>query len=98
MLRASLEILRLIFIIVILSVLFGSGVLWIYHLLDMTVDRLGYFMISTADLILIFILYRNRFQFHGFYKGKDRRKLSGSAYYFLLATALIILLAVPFFN
>lgn len=98
MLRPFLEILRIILIILILGTLFGSGVIWIYHLLDMTVGRTGYFLITIADLIFIFILYRNKFQFHGFYKGQGRQKLSAGANYFLMAAASIILLAVPFFN
>ncbi|HLR51911.1 MAG TPA: hypothetical protein VK072_03450 [Candidatus Avamphibacillus sp.] len=85
--RTLLELLRIIFIFGLLG-----GVSWamienIYTVNEATESYswLG----AIAILILLFVLYRNKFQFSGWYKGKDKNKLSKN-----VSSSLIIISAV----
>ncbi|KGR79845.1 hypothetical protein [Ureibacillus manganicus] len=82
--KTFLELLRILFI---LGILFALG--WviignIYALNDVTESYswLG----AIAILLLIFVLYRNKLQFSGWYKGKGMVKLPK----FVTATLIII--------
>ncbi|MBY7144843.1 hypothetical protein KFZ56_17630 [Virgibacillus sp. NKC19-3] len=50
---------------------------------------------ALAILIFLFVLYRNKWQFTGWYKGKDKRKLSKQVSITLIAIS-IILVILPF--
>jgi hypothetical protein len=50
---------------------------------------------SIAILLIFFILYRNKLQFSGWYKGKGREKLPKS-FSFILILASILLIMSPF--
>ncbi|MFK8794646.1 hypothetical protein [Planococcus plakortidis] len=50
---------------------------------------------GVAVLVLIFVLYRNKLQFSGWYRGKERRKLRPSVS-IPLASASVLLMILPF--
>lgn len=47
--------------------------------------------------ILLFVLYRNRWQFSGWYKGKGREKLPKNVTNVLVLGACLLLILMPFF-
>ena len=86
---AFLEFIRVVFIL-----LFGTGLLlsleiWIYRLLDVDLfgNPLGW-IIVLANFIIIFVVYRNKLQFKGWFKSSKIDKLSK------LTTRILIWLAV----
>lgn len=92
--KACLEILRIIFIIVLLGALLSSGLVKIYSALNVEKYRwLGFISIY----LLIFVLYRNKLQFRGWYKSKNNKKLSKTLTTLLLViSALLISIPILF--
>lgn len=65
---------------IVLIILFGGFMVLtilkgIYHLLGFTLDFRGMFLCFIGMLAILFILYRNKWQFHGFYNGKSKARL-----------------------
>lgn len=46
---------------------------------------------STWDLFSLFVLYRNKLQFSGWYKGKGRERLSKAATIILMCSSIFML-------
>ncbi|UJL47357.1 hypothetical protein KFZ58_05550 [Virgibacillus sp. NKC19-16] len=92
MLRVLLELLRIIFIFLLLG-----GLLWIlignFYQFD-DVENYQWFPV-VGIYILLFVLYRNRLQFSGWYVGKGRMKLSAKVSKMLIGIA-VLFLVVPF--
>ncbi|MBK5499958.1 hypothetical protein [Peribacillus sp. TH14] len=77
MFRVILELLRIVAIIFILGSLTGALVNLIYAGMEINVDNTtGGWFVGVAILIILFVFYRNRLRFSGFYKGKGKEKLS----------------------
>ncbi|RLQ94242.1 hypothetical protein [Falsibacillus albus] len=96
MTRAFLELLRIIAIIII----FGGGSLILisklYEFLGVSLAAPeGGWLLESAILICIFVLYRNRLQFSGFYRRKEHKKLSGKLSLALLLITLLLFVAAP---
>jgi hypothetical protein len=72
--RALLELVRVILVLII-----GNAILWflegnVYVALDVNIESNLYLALtSTANLLIIFILYRNKLQFSGWYRGNKNR-------------------------
>ncbi|MCM3357774.1 MAG: hypothetical protein ABS939_23710 [Psychrobacillus sp.] len=91
-LRMLLEILRIIFIFAILGVILSGLLNEIYTKFEAgTYSWLG----SVAILLLLFVLYRNKLQFSGWYKGEGRKKLPNSVTY-AIATVSVFMIVSPF--
>lgn len=91
-LRMSLEILRILFIFAILGAILGGFLNAIYSSFEVgTYSWLG----GVAILLLLFVLYRNKLQFSGWYKGEGKKKLPNSVTY-VISTASVFLLVAPF--
>ncbi|WP_230130167.1 hypothetical protein [Bacillus sp. CECT 9360] len=76
MFRVILELIRIILLFFILGSLMGALAKFIYAGLGINVDNTnGGWLAGLAIIILVFILYRNKLQFSGFYKGEGREKL-----------------------
>lgn len=91
--KTFLELLRILFI---LGMLFALG--WviignIYTIYDATESYSWHGAI--AILLLIFVLYRNKLQFSGWYKGKGMAKLPKSVTVSLILSS-ILLIILPF--
>lgn len=91
--RPLLELLRLIIIFVLLG-----GVGWmvirnIYTVNEATADYMWFGV--TAILLLLFVLYRNKLQFSGWYKGKNKEKLP-KAVSLTLTLLSLLLFITPF--
>ena len=91
--RILAELLRILIIFVLLGAL-GWGILVDIY----TVKGVGssYRWIGAlAVVLLLFVLYRNKLQFSGWYKGKGRKKLSKNVTTTLISTS-VVLIILPF--
>nr|WP_256522315.1 hypothetical protein [Halobacillus sp. A5] len=84
---------RIIFIFVLLGGLGWAIIGNIYTINEPTetYSWLG----ALAILVLYFVLYRNKLQFSGWYKGKGRKKLPKTVSITLIFTSIILIIA-PF--
>lgn len=91
--RTLLELLRIIFLLGLLGALGWLIIGNIYRFNEATESYswLG----AIAILILIFVLYRNKLQFSGWYKGEGRVKLPKSITVTLISSS-ILLIILPF--
>lgn len=92
-LRTILELLRIVIIIVIFGALGGVVLGNLYTINDHT-EQYSWLGVI-AILLLVFVLYRNKLQFSGWYKGKGRVRLPRMVSYILVLSA-IILIILPF--
>lgn len=83
-----LELLRIITIMVIIGGLGWIPIAGIYTV-DEKIESYSW-LGGLAILLLLFILYRNKLQFSGWYKGKDKTKLPKSVTYILTSVSLLL--------
>ncbi|ALC83012.1 MULTISPECIES: hypothetical protein [Bacillus] len=99
MLRVILELFRIVAIIFILGSLMGALVNLIYASMEINVDNpTGGWFVGVAILLLLFVLYRNRLQFSGFYKSKGKEKLSNKISIFLICFSMLLITIAPLFR
>jgi hypothetical protein len=99
MFRVILELLRIVAIIFILGSLMGALVNLIYAGMEINVDNTtGGWFVGVAILIILFVFYRNRLQFSGFYKGKGKEKLSNKISIFLICFSMLMVTIAPLFR
>ena len=99
MFRVLLELIRITAIFLILGSLMGALMKLIYASLGINVDNTnGGWIVGLSILILIFVLYRNRLQFSGFYKGEQRLKLPKTVSVFLVSCSVLMLILAPLFH
>ncbi|OZU87137.1 hypothetical protein CIL03_18300 [Virgibacillus indicus] len=92
--RVFLELFR---IILILAVLGGLGWFILSQVYSNNLAAEDYQWLGAVGIYLIlFVFYRNKLQFTGWYKGKGRTKLSMKVS-LLMFIAAIVLIAAPFF-
>lgn len=92
--RTILELIRIIFLFAIVGAILGNFVQSIYSEFDTDTDRYGW-MVFVAIFFLIFVLYRNKLQFSGWYKGKGREKLPKIVTKILIFSSISLLLLPP---
>ena len=99
MFRVFLELIRITAIFLILGSLMGALVKLIYASMGINVDQTnGGLIVGVSILLLIFVLYRNRLQFSGFYKGEKRIKLPKIVSVFLVSCSVLMLIVAPLFR
>ena len=92
--RIILEILRAMFIMIILLAIFGSLLKDLYLSIGNGAEK--YISISyIAIFFIIFVLYRNKFQFSGWYEGKGQEKLPEKVTQLLIISSVILILLPP---
>lgn len=91
--RTILELIRVILLLGLLGALGWLIVGNVYKINEVT-EAYSWFG-AIAILILIFVLYRNKLQFSGFYKGEGRTKLSKTVTMTLVLSS-VLLFAMPF--
>ncbi|QFK72392.1 hypothetical protein F7984_14650 [Pradoshia sp. D12] len=97
--RIILELLRITVIYFILGAILGGFVKLVYSGLGIDVDNTtGGWIIGFAIIIFLFVLYRNKLQFSGFYKGEGMVKLPRKVSIFLISCVVIMLIIAPFFS
>ena len=93
--RTILELIRIIVIFAFFGAL-GSAVI------ENTYSRLeveeNYYSLGTiAFFLLLFVLYRNKWQFSGWYKGTGKKKLAKGVTWMILAVSVVLVL-IPFLS
>lgn len=91
--RITLELLRIIVILGLLGAL-GWVVIKNIYIINETTKNYSWFG-ALAVLILLFVLYRNKLQFSGWYKGTGRKKLPKKVSVMLISLS-VILVITPF--
>ncbi|WP_150915865.1 hypothetical protein [Robertmurraya sp. DFI.2.37] len=91
--KSLLEIIRIIFIMAFLGTLLGLVLSSFYSSFNIETEKYGWIG-GVSILIVIFILYRNKLQFSGWYKSKNNKKLSKSSFT-LLSIFSILLVLLP---
>ncbi|WP_391122320.1 hypothetical protein [Psychrobacillus sp. L3] len=96
MFRVFFELIRIIAIFLILGSIMDVLMKFVYTSLGINVDNTnGAGIVGMSILILIFVLYRNRLQFSGFYKGKKRLKFPKTVSIFLISCSVLMLIFAP---
>lgn len=94
--RFFLEIIRIVVLLIVVGGFLGWVENNIYLSLGMNIDNSPYmWLISIANLLFLFVLYRNRWQFSGWYKGQQNRKLPKKATFLLLSFSCLLLVITP---
>lgn len=91
--KVLLELIRIVFLFVFIGGIISSFINYVYSKLG-TIDTYGW-MGLMAILILLFVLYRNKYQFSGWYTGKGREKLSQKVSNVLISISIILMLLPP---
>jgi len=89
--RVLLELIRIIFICAIVGGALGYFFENVYIEIGIDTEKYGW-LAFIAILILIFVLYRNKLQFSGWYKGKGRKKLPKIVSQVLIFSSISLLL------
>lgn len=92
--RVLLELIRIIVICAIVGGTLGYFLKNVYLEIGIDIEKYGW-MGFISIFILIFVLYRNKLQFSGWYKGKDRDKLPKIVSQILIFSSINLLLLPP---
>ncbi|KAB2335355.1 hypothetical protein [Bacillus mesophilum] len=95
--RVLFELIRIIFIFAIVGGLLGNFFGRVYLEIGIDTEKYGW-MGFLAIFILFFVLYRNKLQFSGWYKGEGREKLPKIVSRILIFSSIILILLPPFIN
>jgi len=86
-----LEVIRIILIFGLLGALLSTVVTEIYNEFGVNLTHTGWWSYF-GILVLIFVIYRNRIQFSGWYNGKGREKLTKKITNLLISCSIIMIL------
>lgn len=96
MIRILLEFVRVIVITLFLGGLMGAIIKSIYKGLGISIDDTnGSWLVGISILIILFVLYRNKLQFSGFYKGSETVKLSKTVTIVCISCSILMLMIAP---
>ena len=95
--RTLLELVRIFIILFIVIGVSSYFFNTIYLEMGINIEEYGLFVFS-ASFILFFVLYRNKLQFSGWYKGKGRDKLPRKVSQILIFSSIVLLLFPPVLN
>ncbi|WP_286184914.1 hypothetical protein [Bacillus sp. SD075] len=99
MLRVILELFRIITIIFVIGLIMGFIINSIYAIFGITVENTrGGWIVAMAIFPLLYVLYKNRLQFSGFYKNDGQVKLSKRTTTILLCFSVLLLTVAPLFR
>lgn len=90
--RVLLELLRIILIFFISGTFYSTILSIIYK--SMGASRFGWIG-AVAVLVLLFVIYRNKWQFNGWYKGEEKGKLSQKTTKLLISLSVFLLILPP---
>ncbi|MGG0410877.1 hypothetical protein [Peribacillus simplex] len=90
---------RIITIIFVIGMIIGFTINSIYAIFGITVENTtGGWIVGMAIFPLLYVLYKNRLQFSGFYKNDGQVKLSNRATAILLCFSVQMLTVAPLFH
>ncbi|WP_088041821.1 hypothetical protein [Bacillus sp. EAC] len=92
--KVILELIRIILIFFFLGSIFGVILSNLYGALNVNTD--GYeWMGFTAIFVLLFVLYRNKLQYSGWYAGKGKAKIPKRVSSILVSCSILLLVLLP---
>lgn len=96
LLKAVLEVIRIIILIFVLGAVFWAPLNYVYHLLgfDFTDNNQYILLLWIPILIFIFIIYKNFLS--SFKENNKKEKLSRKTVLFFLMIAFFLLIIIPF--
>ncbi|WP_235832896.1 hypothetical protein [Gottfriedia acidiceleris] len=86
-----LEVIRIILIFGLLGALISTVVSEIYNEFGVSLIHTGWWCYF-GILVLIFVMYRNKIQFSGWYNGKGREKLTKIVTNLLISCSIIMII------
>ena len=92
--RIILEILRVMFILLMLLMILGAVFKNFYINIGNGAEKYSWISLI-AILILTFVLYRNKYQFSGWYEGEGKEKLPRKVSQILITSSVILILLPP---
>ncbi|WP_053366433.1 hypothetical protein [Bacillus sp. FJAT-27245] len=95
--RVLLELTRIILIFLFLGSILGYAVGALYSDFGINMEQYGWACVLGIYVIL-FVLYRNRWQFSGWYKGEGREKLPPKLSKILILSSIVLILSPPIIN
>jgi len=95
--RTLLELIRIILLFAIVGSIMFYFLNYIYLEMGIATEKFG-LIVFTAIFIVYFILYRNKLQFSGWYKGQGREKLPRKVSQILILSAIVLILIPPVLN
>lgn len=95
--RTLLELIRIIFLFFIVVGIITFVKNLIYLKIGITAEKYAGFGFIAAFL-LFFVIYRNKWQFSGWYQGKGKQKLPKKLSKYLVLSAIFLLLLPPVLN
>lgn len=93
MMKFALEFLRILVIVFIIGAVGMSIIVYVYQLYGISENY--YWMSGIAVLLLLFVLYRNKWQFLGWYQAEKDEKLT-IPISIVLVSSSILLIVLPF--
>jgi predicted PurR-regulated permease PerM len=88
--RVILELIRIIFLFVIIGGICASILEHVYSAMGIDSNKYGWSSISV--FILFFVLFRNKLQFSGWYKGKGKIRLPKKVSQILIVSVIVLLI------
>ncbi|PET58412.1 hypothetical protein CN514_14865 [Bacillus sp. AFS001701] len=92
--KVLLELIRIVFIFLLLGLILSTLLRNLYLSIGVNLDKFGW-MGPVAIFSLLFVLYRNKLQFSGWYTGKTRVKLSKKVTTFLVSVSVLLIISLP---
>ncbi|MDO7487701.1 hypothetical protein Q5O89_21590 [Peribacillus frigoritolerans] len=97
--RVLLELLRIVTIIFVIGMIMGFIINSNYAIFGITVENTtGGWIVGMAIFPLLYVLYKNRLQFSGFYKNGKQVKLSNRTTTILVCFSVLMLTVAPLFR
>ncbi|WP_409253317.1 hypothetical protein V1502_05215 [Bacillus sp. SCS-153A] len=99
LIRVILELFRIIAIFLILGAMLGGILNLIYGSIGVNVENTnGGWLAGISIFIFLFVLYRNKLQFSGFYKGENQVKLPRKVSVPLIFCSILMIIIAPIFR
>lgn len=92
--KMLLELFRIILIIVFVGGMIGTGLNYFYQALGINMDHFEW-VSFVAVLLLLFVVYRNKWQFTGWYNGQGNKRLPPKITIALLICSILLLVVFP---
>lgn len=99
-LKVILELIRILAVCLILGSIMSAIMNIVYRLFSVDITNTnGAFLVGIAIFILLFVLYRNKLQFSGwFYDGRGKTKLSKKVSGSLISFSILLFVLAPFIH
>ncbi|MFP5115241.1 hypothetical protein ACSU64_23095 [Bacillaceae bacterium C204] len=89
--KVLLELVRIVFLVVLIGGILSAFINYVYSKLETDIDTYGW-MGLVSILIFLFVQYRNKYQFSGWYTGKGRVKLPTNVSKVLITISILLML------